>query len=448
MTAGHDSLPISNYCWRDGDLCSPADIVAAARGASAPDLRGQFAIHSQSGGEHWLVRDPLGVNKLFFALAGDTVLTANYLVDLTARGIPLEEVWSVPSGHRVRVRPQSGEYQLTRYAQWSCNDAPLPDPFDVTPHAERISSGLRSVFESLRRLSAGREVFVTMSGGMDSSTIAVLAREYLGRFTGVTFTVADESGGFRESEDLRFARRLAAEIDVPLHVVACTSAEIVSLLDEVLVYGQDWRDFNVHCGLVNAAIAHSLAHSLAAVPKRDAGAPRPLLLTGDAMNEIMSDYTSVDYQGREYYRLPRLSRAQLRPFLMQGLDSGDREVGLYARHGLDAIQPYAICADAYLSLPGEFLDSQSAKERLVEAVMGERVPAYIRARPKVRAQAGGSDELRGTLAVLADAGIDSNRLKHRFAELLGAAPGAVERLIKAGYYRFPTALPERRSTVS
>ena len=395
------------------------------------------------------MRDPLGVNKLFFALAGDTVLAANYLVDLTARGIPLEDIWSVPSGHSVRVRPQSsenqaGEYQLTRYAHWSCNDAPLPDPFDVAPHAERISSGLRSVFESLRQISAGREVFVTMSGGMDSSTIAVLAREYLGRFTGVTFTVADESGGFRESEDLRFARRLAAEIDVPLHVVAFTSADIIALLDEVLVYGQDWRDFNVHCGLVNAAIAHSLA----AVSKRPAGAPRPLLLTGDAMNEIMSDYTSVTYKGREYYRLPRLSRAQLRPFLMQGLDSGDREVGLYARHGLDAIQPYAICADAYLSLPGAFLDSQSAKERLVEAVMGERVPAYIRARPKVRAQAGGSDELRGTLAVLADAGIDSNRLKYRFAELLGADNGAVERLIKAGYYRFPIALPERRSTVS
>ena len=444
MTPGHDNLPISNYCWRDGALCSPADIVDAVRGANAPDLRGQFAIHSESGGEHWLVRDPLGVNKLFFALAGDTILAANYLVDLTARGIPLEEIWSVPSGHSVRVRPEAGEYQLTRYAQWSCNDAPLSDPFDVTPHAERISSGLRSVFASLRQLSAGREVFVTMSGGMDSSTIAVLAREYLGRFTGVTFTVADESGGFRESEDLRFARRLAAEIDVPLHVVAFTSADIIALLDEVLVYGQDWRDFNVHCGLVNAAIAHSLE----AVSKRAAGAPRPLLLTGDAMNEIMSDYTAVNYKGREYYRLPRLSRAQLRPFLMQGLDSGDREVGLYARHGLDAIQPYAICADAYLSLPGAFLDSQSAKERLVEAVMGERVPAYIRARPKVRAQAGGSDELRGTLAVLADAGIDSNRLKHRFAELLGADPGAVERLIKAGYYRFPIALPERRSTVS
>jgi asparagine synthetase B (glutamine-hydrolysing) len=439
-----DNLPLANYCWLNGALASPADVMDALRSATVPDLRGQFAIHAERNGEHWLVRDPLGVNKLFFALAGDTVLAANYLIDLTARHIPLEEIWSVPSGHHVRLRPQAGEYQLTRYAHWPCNDAPMPEPFDVASHAARIGSGLRSVFESLRDLAAGREVFVTMSGGMDSSTIAVLAREYLGRFTGVTFTVADETGGFRESEDLRFARRLAADIDVPLHVVACTSAEITALLDEVLVYGQDWRDFNVHCGLVNAAIAHSLE----ALAKREPGAPRPLLLTGDAMNEIMSDYKSVTYGGREYYRLPRLSRAQLRPFLMQGLDSGDREVGLYARHGLDAIQPYAICADAYLSLPGQFLDSEAAKERLVEAVMGERVPAYIRRRPKVRAQAGGSDELRGTLAVLADAGIDSDRLKRRFAELFAAAPGAVERLIKAGYYRFATVLPDRRSNVA
>src|SRR5689334_15351716 len=171
MNVGNDTLPISNYCWRNGAACSPADIVAAVRGANAPDLRGQFAIHSESGGEHWLVRDPLGVNKLFFALTGDTVLAANYLVDLTTRGIPLEEIWSVPSGHSVRIRPRTGEYQLARYAHWPCNDEPLPQPFDVAPHAQRIGAGLRSVFESLRQASVGREVFVTMSGGMDSSTI-------------------------------------------------------------------------------------------------------------------------------------------------------------------------------------------------------------------------------------------------------------------------------------
>jgi hypothetical protein len=70
--------------------------------------------------------------------------------------------------------------------------------------------------------------------------------------------------------------------------------------------------------------------------------------------------------------------------------------------------------------------------------MGESVPGYIRRRPKVRAQAGGAEELRGTLAVLADAGIDSQRLQRRFAELLRTETPAVDRLIKAGYYRFAT----------
>ena len=37
--------------------------------------------------------------------------------------------------------------------------------------------------------------------------------------------------------------------------------DFFSRLDPVLIYGQDWRPFNVHCGLVNAALGSWLARA-------------------------------------------------------------------------------------------------------------------------------------------------------------------------------------------
>ena len=96
------------------------------------------------------------------------------------------------------------------------------------------------------------------------------------------------------------------------------------LIDPVLMYGQDWRDFNVHCGIVNLAIARAIR------AEHHDGA-RPLLLTGDGMNELMADYSPVIHNELEYYSLPRLPPGRLRRFLVQGLDAGDREVGIFAQ---------------------------------------------------------------------------------------------------------------------
>ena len=231
--------------------------------------------------------------------------------------------------------------------------------------------------------------------------------------------------------DLTFARLVAEHARIPLEVVRASSDEVVELLDAVLVYGQDWRDFNVHCGLVNAAIGRALCTRAGDA----AGSPRPVLLTGDTMNELTADYAPVVYRDARYYALPRLPMERLRRVLVSGLDTGDREVGIFNAFGLDVIQPYALIADALIAVPATALEIPRAKQELVRAVMGDRVPAAVYERPKVRAQAA-SPEVGGTLAALADRGIDGTRLQHRFAELLGIDVRELPGLIRGGRYRF------------
>jgi hypothetical protein len=215
--------------------------------------------------------------------------------------------------------------------------------------------------------------------------------------------------------------------------VRASTEDLLEAIDEVLLHGQDYRDFNVHCGLVNALLG-------AAIASRHVSGPRPVLLTGDTMNELLADYEPETYRGATYYPLPRLPRGRLRRHLVTGLDAGDREVGIFARQGLDTIQPYALAADAYAALPDAAVDSPEAKRELVELVLGRLVPRFVYDRPKVRAQVGGSEGM-GTMGLMLDHGIDAAWLEARFAELFAMDPAEVKGTIRAGRYRFPSSYP-------
>lgn len=398
-------------------------------------LTGQFALHREVRGTHELSRDALGVNKLFFAIGADeTVVSSNYWIDLLRAGH--RQVWSVPAGHVVRIAPAARALTAERFCEL---EFPEEGTRPLREHGVRIRARLDDVFQRIRRVAAGRPLYVTLSGGLDSTGIAALAREHLGAFTAVTFAlarpaadgaaVADEPPG----SDLHAARRVAAEIGVPLEVVSTGADDLLDLLDDVLLHGQDFRDFNVHCGLVNAALG-------AAIASRHVAGPRPLVLTGDTMNELLADYEPETYRGATYYPLPRLARGRLRRHLVAGLDAGDREVGILARMGVDVIQPYALAADAYAALPDAAVATPDAKRTLVECVLGRLVPRFVYDRPKVRAQVGGADGM-GTMGLMLDRGLDATWLEHRFAELFALDPAEVKGTIRAGRYRFPTSYP-------
>lgn len=422
--------PVTDFVWQHG-WCLPAKLPDRE---DSGELRGQFALHGRDDdGSHVLMRDRLGVNKLFFTVtpAGD-VESSNYLADLLGRGHPLANIWSVPSGHTVCISPAKsgtqGAYRLYPHALPSQDAAPATS-FDAL--VAGIREAWAATFVRLAEILGGRRVFVTLSGGLDSTVVALLAREHLGDVTAVTFTTGEAT----VDGDLAFARKVARHVGIPIEVVHASSAEIVALLDTVLVHGQDWRDFNVHCGLVNAA----LGQGLRALLGDDAGRPRSVLLTGDVMNELTADYGPVRYGGITHYALPRVPMARLRRSLVAGLDSGDREVGILNAFGFDVIQPYALSADAVAAVPSTFLEQPRAKQALIRGVMGDRVPAVVYDRPKVRAQAG-SPDVGGTLAALVDRGIDGPWLKTRFAELLGVEARSLDSLIRGGVYRStPTA---------
>jgi hypothetical protein len=64
--------------------------------------------------------------------------------------------------------------------------------------------------------------------------------------------------------------------------VTASSTSLLEKLDVVLGESVDLRDFNVHAGLVNAAIAEGIAASGSANARK-------ILLSGDLANEFLAD---------------------------------------------------------------------------------------------------------------------------------------------------------------
>ena len=395
-------------------------------------VRGGTAwVQTSTQGDARLFRDPLGINKLYWAASdpGDVAVAARpkRLLDV---GFRLSDVRSFPNGTIANVDPGGNvETASVRPREWFEPSAP-PDIGDI---GRTIRAHMEAYLEAIRGAFDGSDTFICLSGGLDSSLVALVAREIFPNITAVSFDLS--RSGADASDDRKTAERLARDLRLPLLLATVPTTDLVANIDTVLVEGADWRDFNVHAGLVNAAIATTIREAVGP-------SPRPVLVvTGDLANEFLADYHEETYGGTMHYRLPRLNAFSLRTWLVRGLDTSHREIGVFGAWGITTVQPYSVVVDEYMRLDGTFLERAERKQDLCRAVAGDGLPPYVYTRSKVRAQVG-SEHGGGVLSVCIDKGITAGALKRRFAELHDTEEGHLDRFIRAGTYR--SAVPGDR----
>jgi asparagine synthetase B (glutamine-hydrolysing) len=433
-------LRIRNFYWADAFFRPPLD--ADSDGDLAPALarlRGQFSLAFR-GPEAKLIlaRDRLGSNKLFFTIhPTGTVAAANYLIDLVSRDVPFEAVHSVPAGHFLEIDLHRGALSLRRY--FHLEAATRREEIPLSLAARNIRQQLEVWFARLAEQFRHRKICVCLSGGLDSSMIAALATKHFPDVTAYTYGFVES--GEPQSADVFYASQVADFLGLPLRLVRATSHDVLDVLDDALCYGQDWREFNVHCAIVNEILARSIERDA-----QESGRPeRPLVLTGDLMNELLADYVPLSYAGREIYKLPRVGPQHLRAALLRGLDAGDREVGIFNHHGLDVVQPYGLVTDQLLPLPGSFIGGENSKQLLAREIAGDLLPSFLFARAKARAQIGDPLGPGGILATLQRAGCDSRWLRQAFSRrFMVKEERSLDGFIRLGRYRFLSEFPHGR----
>lgn len=402
------------------------------------DVRGVFATAEADGSGRWrLTRDPLGLGKLFWCVGPDgALLMASRPLSLVDAGCRFEEIHAFPPGSVLDIDPERGTNERARLESGGLDGGDVAERhrLDLDEVASEVRSILTHFFSDLAASRHRSRIFVCLSGGLDSTGITVLAREHFHDVVAVSFDL--ERPGGVESADRRDARRIARDLALPLMQVTVSPDDLLSLVDTVLVECIDWRDFNVHAGLVNAALARAIREECGGDP----GEGDPLVLTGDLVNELLVDYEPERYRRHTYYRLPRGPGAAVRRFLVRGLATSHREVGAFSARGLSPVLPYAVAAGAFLSLDGERLGDPGCKSRLARRLFGDAIPSYVYDRPKIRAQVGDLDTGRGVLALCSDRGVDQEWLVRRFCRLHDTEPESLRRFIRVGRYR--SGLPD------
>jgi asparagine synthase (glutamine-hydrolysing) len=349
-------------------------LYAALGPASVELLDGMFAIAILDDETLFLARDPIGIKPLYLGFAGSALYFASEIKALPA---VVERVEVFPPGHW--YHSQMGLHRFYHVGQAR---GLLPVPRDETAAQEQLSAVLRDAV--VKRLMADVPVGVSLSGGLDSSIVTLLAKEGLlakGQEVLHSFAVGVEGG-----EDLDAARSVAAFLHTQHHERVYSFEEMLGILPDVL-YSLESCD----PALVRSALPNYFLAELAAAEVK-------VMLTGEGADEL---YAGYDYL-RGFAQAEQLQQEM--EYIVGALHNTNlqRADRMSMRFGLEARVPfldvnsiaYALALPAAWKMTKTGTDGRPVEKALLRDAFRGRLPDDIVRRPKQKFSAGaGSSQL-------------------------------------------------------
>lgn len=222
-------------------------------------VEGEFALGIVDGERFLLARDRLGIRPLYFGFNDGMMCFASEIKALV--GI-VDQVHEFPPGNF--LLSDQGIYDYEPYF-------PKPVQLDgAQESAHQLKDYLRNAVKGA--IPENVEVGVWLSGGVDSSIVAVLARPLVDRL--YTF-----SAGIEGASDLEYARQVAEYIGA-VHYEHIYKIEDMQMVLEKVIYHLESFD----APLVHSAVSNYLVSKLAADYV-------PFVLSGEGGDELFAGYS-------------------------------------------------------------------------------------------------------------------------------------------------------------
>jgi asparagine synthase (glutamine-hydrolysing) len=228
-------------------------------------LEGEFALAIIDEERFVLARDRLGIKPLYYGFHGSSFCFASEIKGLVGM---VDQIHEFPPGHF--LMSDQGLYPYDPYfpKQVKMNGA--------LDSAEQLAGHLRFAVE--RSIPQGAEVGVWLSGGVDSSVIAALARPYVDRL--YTF-----SAGIEGAPDLQYAQQVAQHIGAEHYERIYDVDEMQAVLENVIYHLESFD-----APLVHSAVSNYLVSELASDHV-------PFVLSGEGGDELFAGYSfQKEYQ--------------------------------------------------------------------------------------------------------------------------------------------------------
>jgi asparagine synthase (glutamine-hydrolysing) len=287
--------------------------VYEEHGLSTPQLLdGMFAFAIAEGNHLVLARDRIGIKPLYYARqidenGAETLYFASELKALTALKPAVKDIKEFPPGTLFdTANGFSTYYQVPEQ---------VPQELDLAVHIRQVRETIEAAVK--KRLLSDVPLGAFLSGGLDSSIIAAVARQYMPELH--TFSV-----GIEGSRDLQAARRVARHIGSTHHEYVYTAAEVVEKLPEILYHLESFDQ-----DLVRSAIPTWFCARLAAEHVK-------VILTGEGADELFAGYTyhkAINDDDALHQELRR-SITRLHNINLQRVDR------MTMRHGIEARVPF------------------------------------------------------------------------------------------------------------
>lgn len=258
-------------------------------------LRGMFALawYDAKERELLLARDALGVKPLYWWTSGSEIAFASEIPALLRHpAIPVEPDLRAISAYLSTIRTTCGEHTLFEgvrtlepgaVLRFDLDHAPLrPEVSSLWMRAEEPldeASGVELLREAMRdsvsrHLRSDVPACVLLSGGLDSTILAALARGMGGPGQSYCAGVLD---GSSESPDFAFAHRAAAELGMAHTEVAVNEAK----------FQQRWRELVERLGVPLSTPNEVAIHEVARRLRRDG---HIVAISGEGADELFAGY--------------------------------------------------------------------------------------------------------------------------------------------------------------
>ena len=329
-------------------------------------LDGMFALAITAGNEILLARDPLGIKPLYIGMQNDTLYFAS---EIKALSQVTDDIYEFPPGHWYHSK--LGWKRYYEIGEGIPAEKPaISNPNEALP---LIRDTLRAAVH--KRLMSDVPLGISLSGGLDSSIVSLLACEGVERLD--SFAV-----GVEDSPDLAAAREVARFLGTKHHEFVYTEQDIQAALPEVIYYLESFDP-----ALVRSAIPNYFLAGLAADYVK-------VFLTGEGADELYAGYSYLntfnkpdDLQAELVYITAALHNTNLQ--------RADR---MSMAHGLEARVPFLDTQSVALALelpPNWKLHHQNSMEKaLLRDAFAADLPMEIINRPKQKfSQGAGSSNI-------------------------------------------------------
>ena len=330
-------------------------------------LNGMFAFAISWQDDLFLARDPLGIKPLYYGKKDGGL---HFASEVKALALVTDDIQEFPAGHWYHSKKGWQQY----YTVESTLKDELPDVQNEEDALHAIRDSLQTAV--CKRMMSDVPVGVSLSGGLDSSIISMIASEDT---PGIHSFVVGVEGG----EDLEAAQLMADKLGTKHHEYIYTEQDMLDVLSDVVYYLESFDPALVRSAIPNFMLARMASDQV------------KVMLTGEGADELYAGYsyldrydTADDLQEELVYITEALHNTNLQ--------RGDR---MSMAHGLEARVPFldVDSVSLALSIPAEWKlqkNGRPAKDLLRRAYEG-LLPDEIVNRPKMKFSkgAGSSDIL-------------------------------------------------------